>query len=97
MSKRTKQILGLVFLVICIVSGILLEAQGERSNIEQTSCFDIEGIPEYTDKIYITLNDNIPYFKESEYTKEPFENYSELDSLGRCRSCICKCLQGDNA
>ena len=93
MSKKSKKVLGLILLIACIVAGAFLEARA----IKETSCFDINSIPEYTDKIYITLNNNMPYFSEKEYTQEPFERYSKLDSLGRCRSCICKCLQGDNA
>ncbi len=51
----------------------------------QTSTYvNLADIPEYTDEIYIEINNNIPYFEESEYTTESFENYSELDSLGRC-------------
>ena len=30
------------------------------------------------------VNDNIPYFTSEDLTTEPFEEYSELDSLGRC-------------
>ena len=55
------------------------------SNQTNTSTnISIEDIPEYTDKIYIEINNNKPYFQESEYTKESFENYSQLDNLGRC-------------
>ena len=32
---------------------------------------------------YITLNDNVPEFSESDYITESFETYSNLDSLGR--------------
>lgn len=42
------------------------------------------GIPVYSEQAYIEVNNNIPYFGEDEYTIEPFENYSELDELGRC-------------
>lgn len=101
MSKKSKQIIGLIFLIVCITVGVLFETQEKPQNLSQVdhevSYFDIASIPEYTDKIYITINDNMPYFKESEYTKEPFEKYSELDNLGRCRSRLCKCLLGDNA
>ncbi len=41
-------------------------------------------IPEYSGKIYITLNDNIPNFSNSELTTKGYEKYSSLDSLGRC-------------
>ena len=46
--------------------------------------YDIENLPEYDGNSYVIVNDNIPYFKEEEYTTTSFEKYSELDSLGRC-------------
>lgn len=33
---------------------------------------------------YTIINDNKPYFEESDYTTVAFEEYSELDTLGRC-------------
>ena len=44
----------------------------------------VEGIPDYTDKPYVELNNNRPEFDESEIIATSFEFYSELDSLGRC-------------
>ena len=41
-------------------------------------------IPAYTGEATVILNDNKPYFTETEYTTEAFERYSDLDSLGRC-------------
>lgn len=38
----------------------------------------------YDGQPYAKINQNIPFFTENEYTTESFENYSELDSLGRC-------------
>ena len=46
--------------------------------------YDIENLPEYDGNSYVIVNDNIPYFKEEEYTTTSFEKYSELDLLGRC-------------
>ncbi|HBA38086.1 MAG TPA: hypothetical protein DCY94_05135, partial [Firmicutes bacterium] len=46
--------------------------------------YDVGSIPEYSGEKYIILNNNEPYFDSSEYDSESFENYSELDSLGRC-------------
>ena len=45
---------------------------------------DLNSIPAYSDKAYIAVNNNIPYFTEAEYTTTSFEKYSRLDSLGRC-------------
>ncbi len=44
----------------------------------------LKAIPEYTGEDYVIINNNIPYFTESDSTTEPFEYYSELDTLGRC-------------
>ena len=41
-------------------------------------------IPYYYDSPYTIVNNNEPYFEESDYTTESFETYSPLDSLGRC-------------
>ena len=51
---------------------------------QSNTYISIEDIPEYSGQIYVTINDNMPYFEESEYTTEAFEEYSELDNLGRC-------------
>ena len=44
----------------------------------------IDDIPEYSGEPYVILQDNQPGFDLEDLTLEPFENYSELDSLGRC-------------
>lgn len=58
--------------------------QNDETNNTSISSYNIENIPEYDGKVYITLNANKPYFDEKEYTTKAFEKYSELDSLGRC-------------
>lgn len=39
---------------------------------------------EYSGMPYIIVNGGIPYFEEADMTTTSFEQYSELDSLGRC-------------
>ena len=41
-------------------------------------------IPEYTGSPYTEINDNEPEFEADDFSTEAFENYSELDDLGRC-------------
>ena len=41
-------------------------------------------IPEYNNKPYITLNNNDPIFEEFVLKMEAYEEYSDLDNLGRC-------------
>ena len=60
---------------------------------EPTYKLNISDIPAYTGQPYVELNGNEPSFAESELTTEPFEIYSELDSLGRCGTAyanVCK-------
>lgn len=38
-----------------------------------------------SDNAYMVLNDNLPLFTEEEITTKSFEQYAELDDLGRCQ------------
>lgn len=44
----------------------------------------VEGIPDYAGKPYTVLDDNQPRFTAEEKTTTSFEQYADLDSLGRC-------------
>lgn len=95
-KKQMNQLLR-VFIIIIILAisiffgeDILNISQNENTTVDtiatnQTAVYiNIEDIPEYTGEIYVEINNNKPYFEESEYTKESFEKYSNLDELGRC-------------
>lgn len=49
-----------------------------------TEAITLESIPEYSGSPFVEVNGNQPNFLESDKTTEPYEWYSELDSLGRC-------------
>ena len=55
----------------------------EKPQLENKA-FDIGSIPEYAGNPYVAVNNNIPFFTESDLTTQSFERYSNLDSLGRC-------------
>ena len=44
----------------------------------------LDTLPEYSGNPYIVVNDNTPFFTEADKTTASFEQYGELDSLGRC-------------
>lgn len=44
----------------------------------------LDAIPPFTDKAYVVINNNIPYFTDDELSTTSFEHYSNLDSLDRC-------------
>lgn len=60
--------------------------------------YSVADMPAYSDSPYCIINDNKPMFSEEELIDEPFEYYSELDSLGRCGVAyanICKEIMPD--
>ena len=91
-QKKVKQLLGLFIVIACLISSIIfgnniLDEEKENNSVytSQTSTYaNLEDIPDYSGEIYVILNNNIPYFDESDYTTEGFEEYSKLDELGRC-------------
>lgn len=97
MSKRNKKqnilqlITSIIILICIIVFGNInpnIENTNKIDNTENISqkeniTFDLSTIPEYSSSPYVEINNNIPYFKETDYTTEAFEKYSEWDELGR--------------
>ncbi len=49
-----------------------------------TISYSLSDIPAYSGSPYVALNNNVPYFTDSEFTTTSFETYSNLDALGRC-------------
>lgn len=52
--------------------------------VNNNSYVSLDAIPAYDGKAYVAVNNNEPFFTDSDMTTTAFENYSELDSLGRC-------------
>ena len=85
-----------VLLLICILAaavfltalfikgGFTIDGLLEELGLRPTPAVTLADIPEYSGEPYVVLNDNWPDFGVEELTIEPFEYYSELDSLGRC-------------
>lgn len=46
--------------------------------------FDLSDVPAWSGEPVAVINDNVPFFTEAELSSSPFEEYGELDSLGRC-------------
>lgn len=51
---------------------------------DTASAFNAADVPAYSGEPYTAVNNNEPYFTSDDLTTEAFENYSELDALGRC-------------
>ena len=83
-----KQILILIFFVIIILLGIITTKNYDKNATDINSITEIsytlENIPEYSTSPYVVINNNNPNFQEHDFFTKSFENYSDLDDLGRC-------------
>ena len=96
-EKNLKQIGIIVSLIILLASigyAIFPNREELSNNIStentQTNIVNnihtnvsINDIPEYSGQIVIDINNNVPYFKDTEITIENFEYYSQLDEIDR--------------
>ena len=56
----------------------------EKGAVQTESYDTVSDVPEYSGEPYVEINDNQPDFTEKELTTVSYEEYSKLDSLGRC-------------
>lgn len=65
-----------------------IEPSSEDNSLNNNlgTVFSISNVPEYSDDLYVPVNNNIPYFERDDLAAaaESFEHYSKLDALGRC-------------
>lgn len=84
-KTKLKQIFTILIVIIFTCLIYINDNYNKTENINTNgNLISIDEIPEYSGEAYIEINNNIPNFKESDYTTEAFENYSELDDYGRC-------------
>ena len=60
-----------------------LQLESTETQLGNSGSVDLENIPQYDGQPYIVVNDNVPYFSDAELSTSSFEQYSDLDSLGR--------------
>ena len=83
-------IISVIFLIVMLI-GTCFAKKTNPNNVEansnvfgKTTYSNLVDVPDYSGEICVMINDNKPYFNENDYTTKAFENYSELDQLGRC-------------
>lgn len=88
--KNNKKLIAEILALILFTITVSFTTLYNNTNINDLSysnvaySFSIEDIPTYSSSPYVIINNNVPNFTENDYTTNQFENYSELDSLGRC-------------
>ena len=71
-----------LLLTSCGIAGDTISV--EHSYVQTEEYADVEDVPEYSGEPYVEINGNQPEFEDYELTAVAFEDYSELDELGRC-------------
>ena len=94
--KYTRHPIGKILILTIIIILLVIPRFTEKDSPTVTiSVGELEDIPEYMGKPYVEINYNQPDFTEEELTTRSYEEYSELDELGRCgaaEACIGKDL-----
>lgn len=80
--KLKSYVLSIVLIAVLLLSGCVQNTNDSYNNI------GLENIPVYDGSPYVALNGNKPYFTEEEYSYESYEEYGELDYLGRCTTAV---------
>lgn len=84
-KKYSMALLPILILFIIEYFNINLnDIVGSTDASPATTVSSREDIPQYSNKSYVIINDNEPYFKEEDINTNTFEKYGELDNLGRC-------------
>lgn len=87
MKKISRILMPLILILALSVTGCTLDESnsgGTMNASSQGAVVSVDEVPEYAGKPYVTVNDNEPAFSKSDFTTESFEEYSDLDNLGRC-------------
>lgn len=88
--KKIKRALLSVAAVCCILFVWYVQQENQpgialtQTESAQTAAYTLDSVPDFTNEPYVAVNNNQPDFQPSDFTKDSFENYSALDSLGRC-------------
>ena len=82
-KKKTIRICTYIAGIIIILMLTLSYKSMEQNRSDFETSVAIE-IPQYSGKPYVEVNNNVPFFEAEDYQIKSFEEYSELDNLGRC-------------
>ena len=86
--KKKEHIYLKIIIIIILVLSVLFQDQIEKFILKYT--MESYALSEYNGQDYIYINENKPDFNEEDFKKEAFEEYSNLDILGRCGKAYAK-------
>ncbi len=79
-------LLGLLLTVAVLFAAALAagDIRWPWANHPTSGAITLADIPPYSGSPYVVLQNNMPNFRQEDFTTKAFEHYSPLDSLGRC-------------
>ena len=80
-----------LMLTACGIKEVYTDTASETSSTQVSEYDTVAEVPEYSGEPYVEINENQPDFSEEELTTAAYEEYSELDELGRCgeaKACV---------
>ena len=86
-QKRRIIVLAVFCLIVIIALPVMIDAlRAGQPSVLETGQYSEQDfvIPQYSGTIYVEINGNIPFFRETDITTEAYKEYSPLDRLGRC-------------
>lgn len=92
--NKSRLLIAAMLLAIAVTGFMMtgcMPASSEGGDNKAEANITTSDVPEFTDEPYVVINDNEPYFEEEELTTESYEEYEQLDELGRCgtaKACI---------
>lgn len=78
-----KKIIKILFLILICTGLYFWKDIYNFLNVKINGTYSVNNIPSYNGKAYIYINNNNPSFSNDLKSKGSFEQYSDLDSLGR--------------
>lgn len=89
-------IFGILICILIIIFPYIKRVFRQLKDTKTIEAVEVgmEDIPEYSGSAYVVINNNKPYFDVNNLDNKSFENYWDLDKLGRCTGAVA-CLGYD--
>ena len=93
-SKSAVKLISIILFAVIVLAAIyrfLPLGEKYREQQPQATSASLFDIPDFSGEPYVLINNNVPEFSENEITDKAYEQYSDLDALGRCgtaQACI---------
>lgn len=72
-------------IIAAVLLGISLVIAGCEGKTEQPQNVEsLKEVTKFSGEPFVSVNGNVPEFRDEDLQKESFESYSELDEMGRC-------------